>query len=248
MAAKPYRTSRSPGHTSPGPHLTGPHLSGPHLSGSHLTGLCTLSHAMRLLIGAPGVNPPFTHAAHSVAACKLRSFELMAIWRLFVLTVLLALLWLPPQTGLAGSQRSFADVDRIVVTKSSRTLQLFRGSDLVASFRVALGREPRGHKTHEGDGRTPEGLYWLDNWKEDSRFHKAIRISYPNRADRARARSLGKPAGGAIMLHGLPKELMSWGPDHYLFNWTEGCIAVTNEEMDLIWNSVRPGTPIEIQP
>ena len=143
---------------------------------------------------------------------------------------------------------SVTRIDRVVVDKSRRTLQLLDGDEVVRSFRVALGRQPRGHKLYEGDGRTPEGVYLLDSRKADSRFYKAIRISYPNRSDLRTARSIGKPAGGSIMVHGLPEELMSWGPDHYLFNWTEGCIAVTNEEMDVIWNSVRPGTPIEIRP
>ncbi|MCB2055562.1 MAG: L,D-transpeptidase family protein [Geminicoccaceae bacterium] len=158
--------------------------------------------------------------------------------------------------GLAGERgeaRSAASaslgvIDRIVVTKSKRRLDLLRGGEVVRSFRVALGRQPRGAKVYEGDGKTPEGLYWLDALKPDSRFYKAIRISYPNRSDRDRARHLGKSAGGAIMVHGVPDDLLSWGADHYLFNWTEGCIAVTNDEMDVIWNSVRLGTPIEILP
>ena len=150
--------------------------------------------------------------------------------------------------ALADLRSSLTGIDRVVVDKSRRTLQLLVGDEVVRSFRVALGRQPRGHKVHEGDGRTPEGVYRLDSRKADSRFYKAIHISYPNRSDLRAARSIGKPAGGSIMVHGLPDELMSWGPDHYLFNWTEGCIAVTNEEMDVIWNSVRPGTPIEIRP
>ncbi|MEZ5848476.1 MAG: L,D-transpeptidase family protein [Geminicoccaceae bacterium] len=139
-------------------------------------------------------------------------------------------------------------VDRVVVLKRKRVLQLISKGDVVHSFRIALGREPRGDKRFEGDGRTPEGLYWLDSWKGDSRFYKAIRISYPNRADVELASRMGRSAGGAIMVHGLASEIEHWGPNHYLFNWTEGCIAVTNEEMDVIWNSVRPGTPIEIRP
>ena len=167
--------------------------------------------------------------------------------------LLLGSLALSFATGLAGESRAtgqsaIANVDRIVVHKGKRILELISGQNVVKSFRVALGREPRGHKAYEGDGRTPEGLYWLEAWKSDSRFHKSIRISYPNRADLANAHSIGKPVGGSIMLHGLPNELEKWGPDHYLFNWTEGCIAVTNDEMDVIWNSVRPGTPIEIRP
>ncbi|MCB9945355.1 MAG: L,D-transpeptidase family protein [Geminicoccaceae bacterium] len=155
---------------------------------------------------------------------------------------------LPFASPARSAMMPTGQADRIVVYKRKRLLELLKGGTVVRTFRVALGRQPRGDKRYEGDGRTPEGLYWLDEWKGDSRFYKSIRISYPNRADIQEARSLGRPAGGSIMLHGLPEELQHWGAEHYLFNWTEGCIAVTNEEMDVIWNSVRPGTPIEIRP
>ena len=154
-----------------------------------------------------------------------------------------------PQVSDYAQQRPKLELDRYFNGRI-RAHGIFqkRGGEVVRSFRVALGRQPRGAKVYEGDGKTPEGLYWLDALKPDSRFYKAIRISYPNRSDRDRARHLGKSAGGAIMVHGVPDDLLSWGADHYLFNWTEGCIAVTNDEMDVIWNSVRLGTPIEILP
>lgn len=138
--------------------------------------------------------------------------------------------------------------DKVVVLKGKRELQLWRDDALMQSFRVALGRQPKGHKIYEGDGRTPEGTYYLEGWKSDSRFYRAMHISYPNASDRARANSLGRSPGGAIMLHGLAQEIVDWGDDHYMFNWTEGCIALTNEQMDVIWRRVRPGTPIEIMP
>jgi murein L,D-transpeptidase YafK len=138
--------------------------------------------------------------------------------------------------------------DRVVVVKSERRLYLLRGEEVVRSFRVALGRQPRGTKLRQGDGRTPEGLYRLEAGNPDTRFHRSIRISYPNDEDVARAQASGTRPGGNIMLHGVPAELSRWGPDHWMFNWTEGCIAVTNEEMDIIWRSVDLGTPIEIRP
>ncbi len=138
--------------------------------------------------------------------------------------------------------------DRILIVKSERQLYLIHDGEVQRSFRVALGRTPRGHKLHEGDGRTPEGLYYLNARNPDSRFHKSLRISYPNVEDRKRAYALGKKPGGQIMIHGVPDELAHWGPDHYLFNWTEGCIAVTNSEIEMIWDSVEVGTPIEIRP
>jgi murein L,D-transpeptidase YafK len=139
--------------------------------------------------------------------------------------------------------------DRIVVLKRQRQLLLMRGNDVLRSFRVALGREPRGTKVRQGDGRTPEGLYRVEAFKPDSYFYRAIQVSYPNAADLARARALGVRPGGDIMIHGLdPNIAAKWRGDHWLFNWTRGCIAVTNEEMDVIWASVALGTPIEIRP
>lgn len=147
--------------------------------------------------------------------------------------------------ALAGGA---AEADRVVVVKGERRLYLLRDGLVLKSFRVALGRQPRGTKLYEGDGRTPEGRYVLDGRNADSRFYRAIHVSYPGRADRARAQALGEAAGGAIMVHGLPNERPGWGEEHWMYNWTNGCIAVTNREMDEIWDSVEVGTPIEIRP
>lgn len=115
------------------------------------------------------------------------------------------------------------------------------------AFNVALGVSPRGHKEREGDGRTPEGEYYIDAARYDSDYHLALRISYPNAEDRARARALGVRPGGQIMIHGLdPAMAAKWRERHWVFNWTNGCIAVTNDEMEQLWNSVALGTPIEI--
>ncbi len=137
--------------------------------------------------------------------------------------------------------------DLVLVKKSERTLYLMRDGNPLRSFRVALGPQPRGRKEYEGDQRTPEGRYLLDFKKADSFFYKAIRISYPNAYDVANAYASGRAPGGNIMIHGFPAKGET--PDvAQLFNWTNGCIAVTNAEMDEIWESVDAGTPIEIQP
>ena len=149
--------------------------------------------------------------------------------------------------GAAEAARP-AKADRVVVVKGERRLYLLRDGLVLKSFRVALGRQPRGTKLYEGDGRTPEGRYLLDGRNADSRFYRAIHVSYPGRADRTRAQALGETAGGAIMVHGLPNERPGWGEEHWMYNWTNGCIAVTNREMDEIWDSVELGTPIEIRP
>lgn len=149
----------------------------------------------------------------------------------------------------AASAHRRVDADRILVVKGERTLYLLRNGLPVASFRVALGRNPIGPKIMEGDGRTPEGIYHIAGYKADSDYYRAILISYPNARDRERARRLGVDPGGAIMIHGLdpaiPPELRR---DHWRFNWTNGCIAVTDEEMDILWASTWPGMTVEIRP
>ncbi len=139
-------------------------------------------------------------------------------------------------------------VDRVLIEKGGRRLTLLSGGEVVQGFWIALGGDPIGHKQQEGDQRTPEGLYTIDARKPDSHYHRALRISYPNDADRARAQEQGVDPGGQIMIHGLPEKLAWMGKFHRLLDWTDGCIAVTNEEMDTIWALVDVGTPVEIRP
>ncbi|HSY98783.1 MAG TPA: L,D-transpeptidase family protein [Terriglobales bacterium] len=141
-----------------------------------------------------------------------------------------------------------ASVDRIVVYKYERRMVLLSDGMELRSYRVALGGEPSGPKVRQGDHRTPEGSYVLDSKNPNSHFYKAFHISYPNSKDIAVAKKLGVSPGGDIMLHGLPKEYAFVGKAHSLHDWTDGCIAVSNEEMDEIWKLVRIGTPIEIKP
>jgi murein L,D-transpeptidase YafK len=138
--------------------------------------------------------------------------------------------------------------DRVLVDKSERTMYLFSGTEILRTYRVSLGTEPRDHKRREGDCRTPEGRYTLDYKKENSDFFRAIRISYPNAEDLSRARRAGIDPGGAIMVHGQRNGFgwLSWVTQQ--FDWTAGCIAVTNAEMEEIWRLVDVGTPIEIRP
>ena len=154
-----------------------------------------------------------------------------------------------PRTAVAAIDRGIGWADRIVVYKRKRMLMLMRGGEAARTFRIALGREPRGTKLREGDGRTPEGSYLIDARNDDSQFYRAMHISYPSQADRQRARQMGVRPGGLIMIHGLDPAIKSkWHNDHWMFNWTRGCIAVTNEEMDVIWEAVALGTPIDIHP
>lgn len=138
--------------------------------------------------------------------------------------------------------------DRIVIDKSDRTLKIFRAGRELKTYLVALGRNPVGAKEQEGDGRTPEGEYKIDFRKKDSAFHRALHISYPTPAERARAQTRGVSPGGDIMIHGLPNGRGALGALHRTRDWTEGCIAVTNEEIEELWRVVPNGTTVKIAP
>ena len=138
--------------------------------------------------------------------------------------------------------------DRVVVLKKNRTLELMSGGKVIKSYKVALGGEPVGPKGRQGDHKTPEGLYILDSRNAHSQFHKSMHISYPNARDRRQARAQGVSPGGDVFVHGLPNGYGWAGTAHRMKDWTDGCIAVTNEEIEEIWNAVADGTPIEIQP
>lgn len=145
--------------------------------------------------------------------------------------------------------RSLPKADKVVVWKSKREMNLIRQGKLLKTYRIALGNQPIGHKVREGDERTPEGLYSLDWRNSKSTCYKSLHISYPNEQDRNRAKSLGVSPGGSVMVHGL---FNGWGWIGNLFHpwkdWTNGCVAVSNPEMDEIWQAVDNGTPIEIKP
>ena len=127
-------------------------------------------------------------------------------------------------------------------------MYLLSNSETVKEYSVSFGANPVGHKEQEGDEKTPEGKYILDYKKDDSSFYKAIHISYPNEQDKANAREKGVDPGGLIMIHGQKNGFGWLSPISQLFNWTNGCIAVTNSEMDEIWELIEVGTAIEIQP
>ncbi|MFZ1984631.1 MAG: L,D-transpeptidase family protein [Desulfatitalea sp.] len=139
-------------------------------------------------------------------------------------------------------------VDRVVVRKSEREMDLMSKNEIVRSYRISLGANPVGHKIQEGDERTPEGRYTIDYRNPKSRYHLALHISYPDAEDNKRAKAKHLRPGGMIMIHGSPN---SWGWAESLLkasDWTNGCIAVSNAEIDEIWTLVKDGTPIVIQP
>src|SRR4030095_15395595 len=137
-----------------------------------------------------------------------------------------------------------AHADRVVVEKSASKRTLFRGETPLKSYSVALGRAPEGPKEREGDHRTPEGRYVIDAHKLDSAFHRALHISYPSPSDSAAAAQRGVKPGGDIMIHGLRNGLGWMGAFHRLVDWTAGCIAVTDKQIEEIYRTVPNGTPI----
>lgn len=172
------------------------------------------------------------------------------VWRfrLFLCLVLLAaigsiLLQRPRPRPLAAPE----PIDCILIEKSQHTLTAFSRGTQVKRYRVSLGENPVGAKEREGDMKTPEGLYWVDGHKPDSDFHRALHISYPSRADRARAAACGLDAGSDIEIHGLPNDAdpatFATGQD-----WTAGCVALMNDEIEELFSLTPDGTTVEITP
>jgi murein L,D-transpeptidase YafK len=151
--------------------------------------------------------------------------------------------------GIAqNAPRLVLRADRVVVLKKGHRLELLNRGKVVKTYKVALGGDPVGPKARQGDHKTPEGIYVLDSRNAHSQFYKSIHISYPNGRDRAAARQQGVSPGGDVFLHGLPNGYGAVGAAHRLRDWTDGCIAVTDAEMDEFWRAVPNGTPIEIKP
>ena len=148
----------------------------------------------------------------------------------------------------AGVATPGQTADRVLVIKSKERLYLIRNDEVFASYHLVFGANPKGHKQQLGDERTPEGHYTLGYKNAHSSFYKSIHISYPNRQDRIRAREQGVSPGGDIMIHGQPNDWAWISPLSRFFNWTDGCIALSNRDMDAVWEAVPSGTPIEIRP
>lgn len=192
---------------------------------------------------------PYSNAL-SKRCLQSGKFEAM-VKRGFLVAALLAAAFaaLPqPAKAISGTAPGYLTVDRVLVVKSERRLYLVHGYHVVKSYPVRLGRSPVGHKVFEGDGRTPEGLYVLGERNTGSEYYRSIRISYPNAHDIAEARQYGQHAGGLVMLHGQPNYTHSTYTEARPWDWTAGCIALSNSDLDEIWAATTPGTVIEILP
>jgi murein L,D-transpeptidase YafK len=167
------------------------------------------------------------------------------IGRLAILSLTLPVFSLQAFSENVPPLSASARADKVLVLKSQRALLLMKGDEVLKRYIVSLGN-PVGPKIRQGDHKTPEGTYVLDRHNANSQFYRSIHISYPNTDDVARAKKLRVPAGGDLFIHGLPNDFR--GHSDALGDWTEGCIAVSNAEMDEIWRMVADGTPIEIRP
>ena len=139
-------------------------------------------------------------------------------------------------------------VDRILVLKSKRQLKIFANGQLIKTYSIALGRNPIGGKVFEGDKRTPEGFYTINDKNPHSGYYKNLGVSYPNPKDIEKAKKIGKKTGGDIKIHGIRNGIGFIGKFQRWYDWTAGCIALTNSDIDELYEHVNIGTPIEIRP
>ena len=166
--------------------------------------------------------------------------------RFIRLTLFIALAGMLAACGAPSKFKTYngPEITSVLVDKSDRKMYLMHHQKVEESYDIGLGFQPEGHKQFEGDGRTPEGMYFIDRRNPNSNFHLSIGLSYPNPYDRAFAASMGKSPGGDIFIHGgPPKDSKNRKQD-----WTWGCIALTDKQIEDVYAMVQDGTPIYIQP
>ena len=164
----------------------------------------------------------------------------IVLWLLFITIAGLLIYWAIPITPLPDGVKS----DQLVVYKSKRKLEYWSGDQVIKTYTISLGGNPIGHKEVEGDSKTPEGLYYINDKNPHSGYHLNLGISYPNAADKKRNNN----PGGQIKIHGLKNGRGIIGKFQRFVDWTNGCIAVTNAEMEELYHTVPIGTPIYIHP
>jgi len=167
--------------------------------------------------------------------------------RQYLSAIFVVISLLLPQISAQAADTLFSSLqaDFILVEKGARRLTLYSGDTALRTYDISLGTKPSGPKVRKGDRRTPEGVYYIDGRNPWSRYHRSLHISYPDKDDIEKARKLGKHPGGNIMIHGTGKK---YARVHKDYDWTTGCIAVTDNEIDEIWAMVPEGAKIEIRP
>lgn len=165
-------------------------------------------------------------------------------WTLILAVVGLTTYYFYPNKKLPAN----ININSIIVYKSKRQLLAYSGDKLIKTYIISLGGQPEGDKKIEGDKKTPEGVYYINDKNPKSGYHKNLGISYPNEQDINEAKKIGKPTGGDVKIHGLRNKLGFISKFQRWYDWTAGCIALTDEEVDELYNSVKIGTRIEIKP
>ncbi|RDI12113.1 murein L,D-transpeptidase family protein [Flavobacterium sp. AG291] len=164
------------------------------------------------------------------------------LWLLFLISFgFVVWYWYPPAELPKGTI-----IDKLVVRKSERKMEVYSEGNLIKTYDIALGKDPVGHKQFEGDNKTPEGIYIINDRNPRSAYYKNLGVSYPNETDKANALKLGKSPGADIKIHGLRNDRGYMGKLHKMEDWTAGCIAVTNDEMDELYATVKQNAEIEI--
>ncbi|HPH46233.1 MAG TPA: L,D-transpeptidase family protein [Chryseolinea sp.] len=167
------------------------------------------------------------------------------MFRILLLTTgVLVIYYFIPEESLPSDLK----VDKLVVIKSKRILEAYSNGQVIKTYTISLGRNPMGDKQFEGDKRTPEGNYTINDKNTKSGYHKNLGVSYPNSEDIIEAKKESLKPGGEIKIHGLRNGIGFIGKFHRLMDWTAGCIALTDKEVDELYNNVAIGTPIIIRP
>ncbi|CAM3897918.1 L,D-transpeptidase family protein [Flavobacterium branchiophilum] len=179
-------------------------------------------------------------AIFAVFQKRFNTFKTLFVLLLFVLLGY----YLIPEPKISKN----IQIDHLILYKSKRQLLAFSNEKLIKTYKVSLGKQPIGAKAYEGDLKTPEGHYTIFDKNPNSGYHKNLGISYPNSKDIQKAKHLGKPVGGAIKIHGIRNHFGLIGKFHRWFDWTLGCVALTNQEVDELYDAVKIGTPIDIMP
>lgn len=169
--------------------------------------------------------------------------KILKVIAVFTIAILLIYYYYPEHKLPSNSK-----IDSLIVYKSKRELLAFSKGKIVKVYKISLGGNPTGKKEFEGDKKTPEGTYFINGKNDKSGYYKNLGISYPNKQELEFAKSKSKSAGGDVKIHGLRNGLGIIGKFHRWFDWTLGCIAVTNDEMEELYNAVPTGTKIEIKP
>lgn len=173
------------------------------------------------------------------------TFRKKLFYAICILITVLAIYNVWPEQKLASDKK----IDFLLVNKSEKTMKAFCNGQLLKTYQISIGKNAIGHKVFEGDNKTPEGIYTINDRNPNSSYHKNLAISYPNTKDRATAKKIGRSPGGNIKIHGMPNGIFALvNKLHRGIGFTFGCIMVTNSEVDELYNAVVPNAKIEIRP